>query len=796
VANFIVRKAAVLGAGVMGAQIAAHFVNARIPVVLFDLAPREGPKSGIVRKAIEALAKLSPAPLAEAALAAHIEACNYDEDLEKLRTCDLIIEAIAERMDLKLDLYRKIAPYVRAGAIVASNTSGLSITTLADSLPPEERPRFCGVHFFNPPRYMYLVELIASPHTDPRVLDDLEQFLTSSTGKGIIRAKDTPNFVANRFGVFSMLATMANAAKFGLGFDVVDDLTGTRLGRPKSATFRTADVVGLDTLVHVIRTMAETLPDDPWHPLFKAPAWLAALIQKGALGQKTRAGVYSKPGKDVLVLDLAKQDYVPATGAASARVKDILKMKSVAERFAAMRADSDPQAQFLWAIQRDLFHYCAYHLSAVADNARDVDLALRWGFGWSLGPFEVWQAAGWQQVASWIAEDIREGRTLANAPLPAWAADAKRSGVHAPDGSYSAGTATLVPPSSLPVYRRQLFPPQVLGEKPVGRGATIAENEAVRLWTDTNEPNGDDIAIVSFKTKMHTVSEMVLDGVLQAVATAEERFKGLVIWQPDEPFSFGADLASLAPALMQGRFDLIEQVVAKFQQTSMALKYAQVPTVAAVRGMALGGGTEFAMHCTRVVAALESYIGLVEVGVGLIPAGGGCKEFALRCAQEAMGTAYVLDFLKGVFQTVAMANVAKSAQEARTLGFLRTEDVIALNTNEVLFLAKQNARQLYSNGYRPPLKTKGFPVLGSSGIATIEAQLVNMRDGGYISMHDFNIGLALAEALCGGYVDAGSLVDERWILEIERRQFMALLKNPLTQARIQHTLTTGQPLRN
>ena len=795
-ANFIVRRAAVLGAGVMGAQIAAHLVNARVPVVLFDLAAKEGPKDGIARKAIDGLGRLSPAPLAETREVVHIRAADYDDDLEQLRSCDLVIEAIAERMDLKLDLYRRVGPFLREDAVIASNTSGLSIGALADSLPPALRRRFCGVHFFNPPRYMHLVELIGTPSSDAQMLDGLETFLTSALGKGVVRAKDTPNFIANRYGIFSMLATMANAEKLGLGFDVVDDLTGTRLGRAKSATFRTADVVGLDTMAHVIRTMADTLPDDPWHAYFKSPPWLAALIQKGALGQKTRAGVYSKPGKDILVLDVARQEYVPATGTASPRVKELLKIKAPGERFAALRADADPHAQFLWAIHRDLFHYCAYHLAAVADNARDVDLALRWGFGWSTGPFEIWQAAGWQQIAGWVDEDIRGGRALSGAPLPAWAVDPGRSVVHATQGSYSAARDAWIPRSSLPVYGRQLFPPQVLGEKPAARGTALMENDAVRLWVDTNEPGGDDVAILSFKTKMNTISDAVLDGMQQAIATAEERFKGLVIWQTDEPFSLGADLASLAPALMQGRFDLIEKVVDKFQRTAMALKYAQVPTIAAVRGMALGGGCEFTLHCARAVAALESYIGLVEVGVGLLPAGGGCKELALRAAQETRGNAYILDFLRGYFQTVATATVSKSAEEARTLGFLRAGDSVAMNAHEVLWLAKRTARAMYDTGYRAPLRSAGFPVLGASGIATIEAQLVNMRDGGFISAHDFAVGMALAETLCGGFVDAGSLVDEQWVLDLERRHFIALLKNPLTQARIKHTLETGKPLRN
>ena len=793
------RRVAVLGAGVMGAQIAAHLVTARIPVILFDLPAKEPlPKSDIAAKAIANLAKLSPAPLAVPEAAQYIDAANYEEHLARLSECDLIIEAIAERMDWKQDLYRKVAPHVAADAIFASNTSGLSITSLATTLPDNLKSRFCGVHFFNPPRYMYLVELV--PHsapnsaTDPAVLDRLEAFLTVTLGKGVIRAKDTPNFIANRYGIFSMLATMKNAEKFGLGFDVVDDLTGPRIGRAKSATFRTADVVGLDTMAHVVKTMHDTLADDPWHSLFVPPPWLSALIAKGALGQKTRAGIYTKKGPDILVLDLAKGDYGPSGGKASDAVKEILKKRNPAERVAGLRASTDPHAQFLWSIFRDLFHYCAYHLDTVADNARDVDLAIRWGFGWDAGPFETWQAAGWKNVAGWIAEDIAAGKALSSAPLPAWVL--ARAGVHAPEGAYSVARNTLVPRSTLPVYARQLFPPRVIGEKSSAAGTTVHEDDCVRIWTDANEPGGGDVLILSYKTKLHVVSEAIMAATVRAIAMAESGYKGLVIWHPDEPFCAGADLASLGPALQAGQFDKLERVVNSFQQMTMALKYARVPTIAAVRGLALGGGAEIAMHCARIVASLESYFGLVEVGVGLLPAGGGCKEFALRATQDAKGAAYAFDFLKNNFQTIALANVSKSAEEARALGFMRPSDLVVLNTNELLYVAMAQARAMFESGYAAPLRPRGIAVVGRSGIATIESQLVNMRDGGFISKHDFSIGMAIAEAICGGTVEAGSLVDEQWLLDIERRHFVAFLKNPLTQQRIVSMLQTGKPLRN
>jgi 3-hydroxyacyl-CoA dehydrogenase len=432
--KLIVKKAAVLGAGVMGAQIAAHLANANVPVVLFDLPAKEGDKNGIVHRALEGLKRLEPGPLANKGKLKYIDAANYEEHLPSLAGCDLVIEAIAERMDWKNDLYAKIAPHLGANAVIASNTSGLSINSLAEGLPDAVRPRFCGIHFFNPPRYMHLVEIIATRGTDAATLDALETWLTSRLGKGVIRALDTPNFVANRIGVFSILAVMHHTSAFGLGFDEVDALTGPRIGRPKSATYRTADVVGLDTLAHVVKTMQDTLPGDPWHAYFKTPDWLAALIARGALGQKTRCGIFRKQGRDIQVLDVGMQDYRNSAGAIADEVGEILKIRNPAEKFAALRASAHPQGQFLWAIFRDIFHYAAVHLENVADNARDLDLAMRWGFGWAQGPFETWQAAGWSAIAQAIAADIAAGKAMSDAPLPGWALEAGRSGVHTPAG--------------------------------------------------------------------------------------------------------------------------------------------------------------------------------------------------------------------------------------------------------------------------------------------------------------------------------------------------------------------------
>ena len=797
--KLIVKKAAVLGAGVMGAQIAAHLANAGVPVVLFDLPAKEGDKNGIVRKALDSLRRLDPAPLASKSVAKYIDAANYEEHLPLLAGCDLVIEAIAERMDWKVDLYNKIAPHLAPQAVIASNTSGLSMNALAQALPEALRARFCGVHFFNPPRYMHLVEIIATQTTDAATLDALETWLTSRLGKGVIRALDTPNFVANRIGVFSILAVMHHTQAFALGFDTVDALTGPKIGRPKSATYRTADVVGLDTLAHVVKTMQDTLPDDPWHRYFKTPAWLSALIGQGALGQKTRCGIFRKQGKEIQVLDLAAQDYRASSGEVAEVVAAILKIKSPAEKFAALRACEHPQAQFLWAIFRDVFHYCAVQLESVADNARDLDLAMRWGFGWAQGPFETWQAAGWAEIAQAVAKDIATGKAMSDVPLPAWVMAEGRSGVHAAAGSYSARRDAYVPRSALPVYQRQLFPERVLGEAsapPEKSGETLYENDGVRLWCLPALDAG--IGIISIKSKMHTIGDEVLDGVIAAVRQAESTLDGLVVWH-EAPFAVGANLAQVTEAIRAGQFDLLEKTVEKFQRASQTLKYAQVPVVAAVQGMALGGGCEFVMHAAKRVMALESYVGLVEAGVGLIPAGGGCKEFAMRAADWAAQSATpgeVFNYLQPVFQTIAMAKVAKSAQEAVEFGFARPSDNILFNAHELLWVALKEARALADGGYAPPPLGRAITVAGKSGIATLEMMLVNMKEGGMISAHDYKVAKSAAIALCGGEVETGSRVDEEWLLTVERRLFVELLKDPMTQARIQHMLETGKPLRN
>lgn len=779
------KKVAVLGAGVMGAQIAAHLANANVPVVLFDLAAEGADKNAIVNKALANLGKLSPAPLASKAIAQRIAAANYDEHLEQLKDCDLIIEAIAERLDWKKSLYAKILPFVGAKTVLASNTSGLSINALSEVLDESLHHRFCGVHFFNPPRYMHLVELIPCSSTDADVLSSLESFLVSNLGKGVVFAKDTPNFIGNRIGVFSILSILHHTAQFKMGFDEVDALTGPLIGRPKSATYRTCDVVGLDTMAHVIKTMGDTLSEDPWSAYFKTPEFLQSLIDNKALGQKTGAGIFKKVGKEIHVLDVATKAYRPSQAQVAPEVLAILKDRDPQSKFKALRNSTHPQAQFVWSCFRDLFHYCAFHLADIADTARELDFAIRWGYGWNLGPLELWQAADWKQVAAWINEDIAAGKAMSSAALPAWVS--KIAGVHGPDGSYSASTEQYVPRSSNPVYKRQRFPDALLGER-FAPGETAYEDEFVRLWHD-----GDGIGVLSFKSKMNTIGDGVLFGVQKAIDIAEQQFQSLVIWQTKEPFSAGADLAGALASLQEGRIDDFRAMVNQFQATSMRIKYAQIPVVAAVRGLALGGGCEFQMHTARTVYSLESYIGLVEAGVGLLPAGGGLKEIATRVG---LNGGDVFAGLKPYFESIAMGKVSASALEAKEMKLARDSDVVVFNAFELLHVAKAQARALAESAYRPPMLAQNIPVAGRIGIATFKMMLVNMQAGGFISEHDMEVSTRIATVLCGGDVDRGTLVDEQWLLNLERENFIALALMPKTQERIAHMLKTGKPLRN
>lgn len=786
--SLLVKKAAVLGAGVMGAQIAAHLANQGIQTILFDLAGDTNQPNAISENAIKSLEKLKPPPLGAASVIQRIIPANYDHHLELLKQCDLVIEAISERMDWKKNLYKKISPYLNDKVVLASNTSGLSIEQLKDGLPKALQNQFCGIHFFNPPRYMKLVEIIPHSSTNQEIISQLESFLVSRLGKGVIIAKDTPNFIGNRVGVFSLLSVLYHAESLNIPPDLVDALTGPLIGRPKSATFRTMDVVGLDTLAHVVTTMSTQLEADPWSNRFKLPNWIQSLIEKGALGQKAKAGIYKKEKDEIRVFDAHDKQYRKVHAELSQAVKDCFKEKSWETRFAIMSVSSDRQLQFLWRTFRDLFHYCAYHLKEIASTARDVDLAMRWGYGWEQGPFEIWQSANWHKIANQISAEKQDKEAI-EAALPGWATKATFTGAYHQGRSYDPHSDQYEPRSDNPVYQRQIFPDMVLTEKQID-GDTLYENEGVRLWTRDKE-----IGILSFKSKKNCIGDEVLSGIQEAILRAEKDLKGLVIWQNKEAdFSVGANLVQVKEALEIGRYDKLEYAVTEFQKTAMMLRYASIPTVCALKGLVLGGGCEIAMHATRRVAAFESYVGLVEVSVGLLPAGGGTKELA-RKAHHISRYCRLDQPVSKFFEQIVKAQVSASAHEAKQLCYLEESDFICANENELLFVALEVAKNLAAIGYVPPV-SEPFAVLGKAGIANMQTMLVNLREGEFITDYEYLIGQQIAKVLCGSAVESGSIVNEDWMLKLERDALLELLHHDETQERIKHMLKTGKPLRN
>jgi 3-hydroxyacyl-CoA dehydrogenase len=552
-------------------------------------------------------------------------------------------------------------------------------------------------------------------------------------------------------------------------------------------------------MAHVIKTLQDTLSleTDPFFGSFATPEVLKTLLEMGHLGQKARSGFFKKVGRDILRFDLTSKSYVPGGEKADEVYGRMLK-KPAAERLQLLRNSEGAQGQFLWAILRNSFHYAAVHLASIADNARDVDFCMRRGFGMKQGPFELWQEAGWLAVANMVQEDIDAGKALCTAPLPDWVfkgpvADA--GGVHTPQGSWNPTTGEFVQPRSLPVYARQHFPESVLGAqapKAEVAGTTLHEDEHLRLWT-----LDDEVLIASIKTKMHAIGPGVVEGLIKGLEMAEADFKGLVIWSPDELFSAGADLQSVLTGFAMAGVSAIDGAEAEMQQAMLKLRYATVPVVSAVRGLALGGGCELAVYSARRVVAMESYIGLVEVGVGLVPGAGGLTYIARRAAENATASTGkdLLPFLTEGFTAAAMAKVGTSALESRKLGYVLESDVIVPHKDELLFVALNEAKAMYASGYRAPHK-RTFAVAGRSGIATIKGSLVNMRDGGFISAHDFHIASLIAHVVCGGDVDAGSLVTEEYLMALERKAFCQLLIHPKTQERIMGMMSTGKPVRN
>lgn len=768
------QKVAILGSGVMGAQIAAHFANAQYEVYVFDINPLNP----------TILSKINPAPLALPSFAASLIPSSYQQNLSVLKECFLVVEAVSEKMDIKNQVYQNISSYLGPQTIIASNTSGLSITDLGQLLPETLRQRFCGVHFFNPPRYLPLVELIPSPWIAPFLLDELEGFLTSRLGKNVVRAFDTPNFIANRVGVFSILSILHHAEKLGIGLDVVDQITGSLLGRPKSATFRTMDVVGLDTLNHVVHTMDERLTSDPWHKYYHLSEWIQELIQKGFLGQKTGKGIYLKSGKEILIYDVAQKTHRAQVPASTAILEGFLSQPQ--KVWDECLKSKDPIALFLVATLRDLFHYTAYHLESIALNTRDIDAAIRGGFGWKLGIFELWQKLGWQKIAHFIEEERQKEKTMVKDPLPQWVLSIDQP-YTATGAGYCPSQKIFIGASLHPVYKKQWIP-EMFGSAKPDTGHTLRENAGVKLWCLQ-----EGIGIISFKSKMNVIGLEVLEGLMDALSYAESHLNAVILWQHQEPFSAGANLIQAMELVKQGKINEMERFVDLFQTVSLRLKHSSVPTVAAVSGLALGGGCEFVMHCQKAVLHLETYQGLVEVGVGILPAGGGCKELARRASDKGG------DIFKNIqesFMNVSMAQVSKSAFEVRKWGYVKEETAIIFHPKELLYAAHMEAQALVATGKRPILPNSPITVSGEGAYGAVKAQILNMKEGGFISEHDVKIASAVAMVLTGGEFPEGAQVPEKWFLQKEREFFLELLSTEKTQKRMEHMLSTGKPLRN
>ncbi|MBT4804165.1 MAG: 3-hydroxyacyl-CoA dehydrogenase/enoyl-CoA hydratase family protein [Legionellales bacterium] len=775
-----IKKVAILGAGTMGAQLAACFANAGIPAHLFDLKQNN---ACIATTAIANLKKIHPEPLHTKSTADLITAHNYDDDIKLIENADLIIEAVAENLAIKQKLLSKVAPYISKTALLSTNTSGLSIESLASVLPSELQQRFLGTHFFNPPRYLPLVELIPSAATALDNVYNLANFFIRDLGKEVIVAPNSPNFIANRVGLFSLLLTTKNAVKFGIPLEVADALTGDALSRPKSATFRTADVVGLDILASAIKT-SHSIEHDPWRSLHVLPEFIETLITKQSLGQKSGRGIYEKRPDGIYVLDLKTMDYRLANKKPIQALIETLKSENYKRKFDIISNANDENYNFVWLTLAELFHYCAWLCMDLKINTYDLDAAIKLGFGWELGPFEMWQLAGVENIRNLINVNLKQDLHNINIPLPEWLDNCADFYQH--NQSFNPSSNSY---EDIPIFtqrKRTLHLKQTISS-PKPAAEIISETAHSKLWT-----TGDEIAIFSIKTKLATVNQDVLADLTAALKLVANNYQALVIWQENTPnFGAGADLKAIGKKYILRGNKVIEGVITDFQQAVMALKYSAVPTIAAVRGLALGGSCELMLHCSHRVVAFNSYIGLVEAGVGLIPAAGGCKEMATR----ALTSANPKDQLTKNFQTIAMGKLATSAHMALELGFLLPNDTIIANPNHILHVAKSQAKALSEANYRAPNPSL-ISAPGNQGIADLSLAIANMGAGNFASEHDCLIATKLAHVMCGGAITAGTKISADYLLKLEQEKFLELLSTWKTKKRIAHILKTGKRLSN
>lgn len=791
--SFSIRTAAVLGGGVMGSGIAAHLANAGIKTYLLDMVPNGvGPeqsheaRSAFAVKGIELALKFKPAPLFyDKGGADLVIPGNFDDDLSKIAECDLIIEAIIENLEIKKQLFAKIAPFMKPDAILSSNTSGLCIADMAEALPMFTRDRFLVTHFFNPVRFMKLLELVAGPDTSEETMKIWADFGTKRLGKGVVFGKDTPNFIANRIGIYSMVKTIHAMLEDGYTVEEVDAIFGKPLGRPKSAAFKTLDMVGLDVFCHVSNTCLEKLPNDPERGAFTVPEFMNTMVKKGLLGAKTKAGFYCKgPKGEKLVMDPKTLEYIPCSKVSFESLSNIKGM-TLAERTKTLIASEDRAGKLAWKILAQSLIYSAKRIGEISDDVVNIDNGMKWGFNWEMGPFETWDAIG---VADSVKRMQADGYEVPKLVLDMLAAGVTsfygRKGVNR---TYYDFVTKSVKEIANPAWSLVL---DTLREQ----GRIVKKNLGANL-VDL----GDGVACLEFRTKMNTIDDDVMAMMHDAVDVVEDRFEGLVISNDGEHFGVGANIGMVLMAARAGNWDMLEKVIRYLQLGVMRFKYCSKPVVAAPFGMTFGGCAEICLHASALRPHAELYMGLVEAGVGVIPAGGGTKEMLVRGLEAIPGDNADLSrlpYIAKVFETIAMAKVSMSAFEARRYGFVRKTDQITLSRDSLLNDAKQTVLGLARAGFTPPPAPDWLVLPGRDGLAYFDAGLRQFRAAKQITPHDFNVAGQLAKVLCGGDIRPGTKVTEQHVLDLECEAFLTLCGMEQTQDRIQHMLDTGKPLRN
>lgn len=789
-----IKKAAVLGSGIMGSRIACHFANIGVEVILLDIVPRDlsdkdmdkpAARNRLVNDALQTAIKSNPSPLYDKSKARLIETGNFDDDMSRIKDVDWIIEVVVENLDIKKSLFEKVEKERKPGTLITSNTSGIPIHLMLDGRSEDFQKHFCGTHFFNPPRYLRLLEIIPTQKTDPEIVDFFMKYGDLYLGKETVLCKDTPAFIANRIGVYGMMSTMHVVDELGLTVNEVDKLTGPVIGHAKSATFRTSDVVGLDTLVNVSNNLYAALEKDESRDKFKLPRVVQKLSDEKWLGDKTGQGFYKKVKKDgrseILELNLQTFEYEEKSKAKFDVMDKTKNMEDVRERLPVLLKDGGKAGEFYRKTFYDLFRYCSNRIPEIADELYRIDQAVAAGFAWELGPFESWDVLGVEETAANMKEAGMEPAKWVNEMLAAGNKsfykfeNGKKHYYDIPSKSYKVipGTEGLV---FLDAFKQN----NVVWEKP---GATIYDI-------------GDGVLNLEFHTKMNSVDADVIEGINTAITMAEKDYRGVVIGNEGQNFSAGANLAMLFMYAVDQEFDEIDLMIRTFQNTMTKARFSSVPVVAATSGLVLGGGCELSLHCDAIQAHAESYVGLVEVGVGLIPGGGGTKEMTLRAADDFTPGDPELNTLQEYFMNIATAKVATSAEEARGMHILRGGDEITLNRKRLLTDAKEKVLALADAGYTQPVPRDNIKVQGKAALAMFHAGISGMKYGSYISEHDQKIGQKLAWIMAGGDLSAPTEVSEQYLLDLEREAFLSLCGEPKTLERIQSILFKGKPLRN